>query len=179
MHRVISRTKGYFSNVRKSAWHYKLVDDIFDGRVGGKACTYYWVKLPITLLAVGALAVLYAIVITVFWLSGRVPVNFDDPTYLTPYKTTRSGKKVRFAPWEILTLVALAFALYFFVWVNQTAGVITTAVLVGLMTGGFLFIFLVRNEATRGLRAELKSAWDRVCPNLTIVEVSEKKGSES
>ncbi len=135
---LLSALKYNLSYIKPSTWHYRLVKELFGEYHASKskACTYYWLKLPSSLLVLGFLAVvvsILAVFTAVFgWLLGWDPM-FRDPkegewdpyqaekaefkrTHLGeyrvrylfyPYKRTRKGGYKKFAPWEILGLVLL------------------------------------------------------------------------
>ncbi len=196
-----SWAKNYLSHVRETSWHYKLVKSVWGQKAPeGKACSYYWLKLPSSLLALAGLFLFVVIFGTLVigggWFFGFIPTIFktEDPylkSYLAdhyrepswyPYGYTSKGKKRHIFPWQV-ALVGIFFALsYYLGFENQTAGAVV-GISTGSVVGGFLvlgvFIFLIskswKTPALVSARKSVKSAWDKACPPLVVEPASESK----
>ena len=188
---LLSRVKDSLSHVKASTWHYKAVHEIWGWRANeGKACTYYWFKLPTSLLALLMLIILGAIITVAAWFVGRTPTWFktEDP-YLTDYKRelcypygyTSKGKKRHVMPWWFGLVALFAGVFYYLAIANPVVGLITISV-IGSMIGGVLILALLvfgitKNWNTPGAanaRAKVKTAWDRACPPLVVVKNNEE-----
>lgn len=110
------------SVIKESSWHWKITRTTFGKHAYGKVVTYYFIKVPLSLVGHAlALAILVgliairAIVALVFWFVGYTIDDLDSITdididigmlYLyTDYKHRRNGTKMRFAPWEFTVLL--------------------------------------------------------------------------
>ncbi len=200
---ALKKLKGRLSHVKSSSWHFQFVEMVWkEGARNSKACSYYWVKFPTSMLIVLLVLCLVGVVYPVGWFLG-FQFKFSAPKsgeyneggeLFYPYKTTRKGKKVRFAPWEIamgicwaLIVILVAHHLVF----NDPAlgvGILTYGALtVALVTLCVLLWPVLRKKATssdrprlrlfsfRGsidnrLTRNLSSFWDRVCPKLIVDE---------
>ncbi len=198
--------KNYLSHIRKTSWHYKLVHGIWGSKTSGKACTYYWLKLPSSALAYMGLIIL-VIVFGIFvlgggWFFGYVATTFktEDPFLKNwlethkdslghepgwyPYRYTSKGKKRHVLPWQVVLTLGSVVAIWYFGVQNQNAGIIT-GIVVGITVSGVLFlaaiVFLIskswRMSVVRSVGSAINSAWDKACPPL-IVE-PETKQSET
>ena len=196
--RFLTRVKAHFSTVSANAWHYRVTTALWkpkrvDGR---KACSYYWIKLPTSLLAlpfmlvmVGFIAIIGGIIVVVGWFVGYIPTFIgdqerakefvgDDAFY--PYKTWPSGKRRRVLPWEVAAPVVSLGTIYYCGFVNRDVGIIVGLVLVGLLLGILVGAILYaisskwKHSGIQDQRTKIKSAWDKVCPPLTVIEASKK-----
>lgn len=192
---LLSRAKDSLSHVRTSTWHYKAVREIWGWRANeGKACTYYWFKLPLSLLAFLVIAAICALITIFAWFVGRTPTWFktEDPELrwykkyknemFYPYGYTSKGKRRRVMPWWLGLVTLFAGLVYYLAIVNPVLGLITIYVM-GSVIGGVLFLALLvfgitknwNNPGVANARAKVRAAWDKACPPLVIVENGEKE----
>jgi len=192
MFKLLEQLKHRLSHVRAGSWHWKATKRIFESYAYGKACTYYWFKLPLSLLAlliitvvwvvISALGVLYVVLgwICGFRLGGKVfdtnhsvleSLNYYD------YKERPDGTKARFAPWEIILIPVLIWLVWFLAFVRSDIGKITLYMLVGILSGSLIVYFITASWKLPLIvqaRANVRAAWDKICPVLVVVENQEE-----
>lgn len=200
---VINRLKKRAARVNSESWHYNLVTHVWKrtlkkGKV--KACKYWWVMLPTSLVSLGLVAVTVAITFVVVYsatfFAGR-RMNLDDTPYgppedFFPYKQRSDGAKVRFAPWEIVTPIAILALLYLrgqAIW-NWVSGLFDenihfilkvlmyTGIVVGILfvigLAVFFFIKGWKHPMISGARSmatqSVDSGWSKLCPPLEVIK---------
>jgi hypothetical protein len=195
MMKMLIKVKDRLSHVSADSWHWKITKEIFGSKAHGKTCTYYWFKVPLSMLALTALVIitfLYhtcrIITVVVMWFFGRtfnanisnLDMGVTEGYNYTDYKEHRDGSRYRIAPWEIALFPVLAWLVWFLAVVHPQAGkiallvvaaVVTVMVLIYLISVTWKFVPIAR------ARAEVKAAWDKVCPPLYI-DYTEKKASK-
>ena len=173
--------KRRLSRVREDSWHYRLTAQLWDNDEKklsrSKACTYYWVKLPSTMIAASLFfGAIFILVMPLGWIAGFRPV-IDEHDLFLPYKTTKSGKKRLVAPWQVL-LVGLALgSLYYLALINQSAGMIALVVSVGIVMIALLAVLLWKLFASRYARwfyHKTGYLWGYFCPQLTVIPKDEE-----
>jgi hypothetical protein len=147
--KVLSMVKYHLSHVSASSLHYRLVESFWKRRAASsKACSYYWFKLPTSLLAAGFLVLIGALVVLVGILIGvlmvfcgfwpTVGMNEDKwpaPTFFDKrarevrermsygYKRLYNGREIPVAPWQLVAGASVLYGLYFsFVTHGSTVG---------------------------------------------------------
>lgn len=197
--------KNYLSHIRETSWHYKLVHGIWGKYTSGKACTYYWLKFPSSVLAYIGIAVLVASMATfVFgggWFFGYVSTVFktEDPFLKNwldthkdsgghepgwyPYRYTSKGKKRHiFFPWQAALGGIFLALVYYLGFVNQTAGLVVGlafAIVFVLGVIGFVASKGWKTSGFRSARSVVNSAWDKTCPPLIVEPKTAPKQSET
>lgn len=191
MFRPLSWLKYRLSHVKKSSWHYSIVEDLWGKHItfaGSKTCVYYWWWLPLSLVLYLALWTLLAVIVFISVFVGRIPTFFKteneemtiysgDFTY--PYKRLPSGKRIPIALWEIALVGAVVFGIYYSFAINPMVAQIL-GVIIGAILGGIIALALIVFVITKGwsfrpiarARARVKYAWDRACPLLVVEEDS-------
>jgi hypothetical protein len=192
MLKFLDPLKYRLSHISAKSLVWRAVKYIFGRKAKGKACTFYWFKLPVSLLALAGLMLLYAIVypltyfcrtlaVTCMWLFGRnyngrffsenagttKDYNYND------YKERSDGSKFRFAPWEIALVLVAGVMIWLFGFVNPRAGLgivlwaTVVAAVIGLM---YLLSAAWKSGPIARARAAVKAAYDRACPPLVVEE---------
>lgn len=187
---MLSKLKYRLSHITSKSWHWRASHFVWSEKSQGKACTHYWVKLPLALLALLVLVVLaflYSVwrvlVVAFVWLIGfrynEDILDFDwgvsDKYNYDAYKQRKDESYKRFAPWEYVVVLLVILTIGYFVFVNQALGIIilkyglvllaSVAVLVALvytLTAGWKDDRIVR------ARQNVSAAWHRVCPPLVV-----------
>ncbi len=188
--RLIEHLKNSLSHVKETRLDYKLVEYIWgESASRGKACSYYWVKIPSSVLFLILAIVLASAVTAIGWFFGHIPTWFEteDP-YLTnyikvrrekaafyPYRYTSKGKRMHIVPWQVVTGLGVLGILYYLSIRNQDAGSevgivagVVVAAFVGLAVLCFLIVMLWQNSFTAGIRNRIGDTWDKACPPLVI-----------
>jgi hypothetical protein len=137
--KFLGRVKDRLSHVDADALHYQLTEWIWKSKAqNSKACSYYWLKLPSSLLIGGCIAIGGALVLVFmlflwgafffcgFWLSVfNSEKKHPTPAYYNSsrarmdnratygYKRLYTNKSVRLAPWEIAALLGVFYGLYY------------------------------------------------------------------
>lgn len=196
----VSWLKNYLSHVRETSWHYRFVEGLWGRNTQGKACTYYWFKLPSTFVAYILIMVILGLVSFFSWCVGYIPTWFDTKDeYLTswkngvysryyseqsfyPYGYTTKGKKRHIFPWQLITLAAIGGVIYWLGFADRSLGlavVVFSGMVLGLIVIVGLLAFLItkgwRTKAARNAGSGLKAAWDKVCPPLVVVSKTESE----
>lgn len=178
----LSQVKYKLSHVSASAWHWKAVEFIWGDRAGGKACTYYWIKIPTSLIALA-----FVVIVGGIWFLGRVAMvsvmwvlgfrfrgrltDFDqsvDRSYnYNDYKIRGDGTKNRFAPWEFLAVILGVFVVVKFPSFAVQIGLVAVALMI---LGGLVYLVskAVKIPRIARLRKEIENAWDGICPPLYV-----------
>jgi hypothetical protein len=186
MIRTLTAVKDRLSHINARSWHWKVTKEVFGKKAQGKACTYYWFKVPLSMLGLAVLAIFIALrcvcrvfFIAIMWVLGyrfnerifdleadtMLRINYDD------YKERPDGSKSRFAPWEILLVPLLAWLVWLLVVVYPSAGKVALVILLGIATGVILIYFITAASKYPPIvraRAAVNAAWDRVCPPLVV-----------
>lgn len=193
--------KNYLSHVRETSWHYRFVYDLWGRNTQGKACTYYWFKLPSTFIVTVFVFTLVGFFSLLAWCFGFVPTWFEtedpflkrymldrteyrgEPSFY-PYGYTSKGKKRHIYPWQLILIAGVVALVYYLAFVNTTFGVILGILLGGLLGGCVLLgitVFLIvqgwKTKAAKRAGSKLKVAWDKVCPPLIVVPSEPKENS--
>jgi hypothetical protein len=196
--RFLKRVKTHLSIISANAWHYQLTAALWNPkRINqSKACSYYWFKLPLSLMllpvagiAILVLVLLVAAIAIVGWFFGFIPTfvgdqeeakQYDDQGHW-PYKTWPSGKRRRVLPSEIVGAMVGVYGVYYISFVHREIGLVVGIVLVGLIVlGGFLYLISSGWDSApiQHQRSQVKAAWDKVCPPLTVVGLGHDDSSE-
>lgn len=193
--------KDRLSRVNPKSWHYKMVDDVWGTKAAGKACTYYWFKLPLAALAF-ALFVIITFVGSIGGLifgylptmvpapknpvTGFQEVPYGTGTFFYPYKTLPNGRKMPLAVWEVILLAGVGFVLYYLGFMDQELGLTILIWVLSIAIGAavvFGVIFAVsaswKNPLIARARSNLVATWNKVCPELVIEKNTEQITSES
>ncbi len=171
---AIKRFKDHLSHVDPRSWHFQVVNIIWEKRdlLNTKACTYYWLKLPIALVWAGIVCVLAGLFYSVGWFFGFQPVEatfnrtlreesfYRSDTYL-PYKTDHNGDKKRIAPWEVVISFIVLFVLAYHV-LAYSSTFFWLVILAIKVFGGL--------AALVGIGYFVRKNWDNVCPTLVILD---------
>lgn len=182
---LLSNVKNKLSHVKETTWHYKAVKSVWGWNTGGKACTYYWFKLPSSFVVLGALMVLGAIITVISWFFGQTPtwIKPTDPeleyyhkssSYLFyPHGATSKGKRRHILPWWFGAAGGVILGIYYLAVMQPAIGLIVAVVALAVLILGGAIYLLANNWDSPGLtnaRANLKAAWDKACPPLEVVE---------
>jgi len=187
---MVNNLKNRFSHVSADSWHWELTETFLGEKAQGKACTYYWFKLPLalTLYAITVIcAVLQfacrAVFIAMAWFlgfrfRGKVFGDVTDDRNYQKYKVRRDGSKSRFAPWELILIPISAWWFWLAAIVYPDVGkamllalVIATilTVLIYFVTKGWKYPPIVK------ARASVDTVWAKACPPLVIEKTETKK----
>lgn len=186
------KLKYNLSHIRDSDLHYRLVKTVWGSLALGHSCTYYWIKLPISLLLwaigggfVGVILLLITIalgfcgfVVTLFPSTAPELKGYTTRTHLAyPYGTLPNGKKLPVVPWQIALVLAALWALYYLVFQDPALGLIVeSSVLmgaIGLAIGATAVFFLtkgIKSEPIQQARKDFAGVFDRICPPLVIAK---------
>jgi hypothetical protein len=183
---LLSKTKYRLSHINANSWHWRLIHLIFEDRAYGKSCSYYWIKFPLSLLAIVILFVLAVILwfiqlATIFfmWFFGITfkysPLNseedFWDSNNYYGYKMRKNERRIHIAPWEPISVALLGSILYSLVYKNINFLLIILLVLAGFLLVA-LFIYVItstwKNPVIKRARANVKNSWDKACPPLIV-----------
>jgi len=180
--------KHRLSHPKENSLHFQATKTFWSNNTYGKACTYYWFKLPTALLlwTVACIFLFVGSVIGAFF--GFVSSLFEPgeerlrwyhkTQWFYPYKTLPSGRRIPVAPWEIAVIVAVCYAIYYLALVDQGAGKVSLLVLVGVAV--FCSIVFAISKSWRhpllvGTRSGVsrswnmaRAAWNKVCPELEV-----------
>jgi hypothetical protein len=158
----ITQFKKWASHINATSWHYKLVSTFWEKKSRNtKACTYWWLLLPSSVLAFAiTLLLLYLIFLPVGWFLGFKYKPSSEATeegeLFYPYKQDSRGKKKRFAPWQILTpliiSVVCAFIMiqYWLVVLSIAAIAIRVLLFLLMCVGFFLILAFILFLLTKG-----------------------------
>lgn len=188
---VLNKVKNQLSHIQDTDWHFKVVNEFwnFKGGDAGKACTYYWFKLPFAMLAWCVVGLMIIIACAGGLLLGFIPTlgfktsNEEMQMYYIhsmfyPYKHLPNGTRVPVAPWEIALAAALLYGVYYLAFVDQGFGIVVGAILLGIgLLGSILWAVSSNwnNPLLADSRSAVSDAWNKVCPNL-VVEHVDKEG---
>lgn len=185
MLRFLGRIKERLSNIKDTDWHYQVVELPFHDAENGKACSYYWLKLPFALLwwcflcivavmlFVGGL--FFGYVVTFFPTKNIEFASIHDNKVFYPYKRFPNGKRMPVAPWEVVALIGVLSAVYYLAVVDREAGIITAGILLTFpVLAGVLWVLTKawKNPVVAGARSNLTALYNRVCPDLHVEHVS-------
>ncbi len=172
----LAKLKRYLSEIDASTWHYRITESVWGERRlrRGKACTYYWFRLPLAILA--AILVFAVIIpsgaVVGYFLGFRIRLKDDGSKELfCRYKRNSRGQRVLFAPWEASMVGAAIVAIYYLAFLNHGLGVLILMIALGiaalaLVLGTILYSW--NHPIARRARWSIADAWDQVCPNLVI-----------
>lgn len=178
--------KARLSHIKPTSWHYRAVTEIWGAQrlLNSKACAYWWVKLPTSLLVYAMMSVLLGIIWGVGWFAGYHPNFHDGPRPNYPYKERPDGTRVRFAPYQIAIPFAILGMLYYLVVYNPMLGMILlsiglwaigTATVIALIVLVLVGLYRIWTSApTLGIRETLATLWDKACPILVVDEPSDR-----
>lgn len=168
------------SHVRENSWHFQAARGIWEHRAYGKACTYYWFKLPSALFLWFVMCFFFVLVCVVGAFFGFVPTLFPASEEMRhhqrsgafyPYKTLPNGKRFRVAPWEIVAGICFIFVVYYLAMVDQALGLWVGEALLAFIAF-CVFIFVISkgwvSPPIRNARLSLKAALSGVCPDLEV-----------
>jgi hypothetical protein len=189
----LARIKAHFSTVSTNAWHYRVTTAVWKPQRinGSKACSYYWFKLPTSILAIPLalvatvfMVILAGVILVGGWFTGNIPTFMGGAESVErpengfyPYKTWPSGKRMRVLPWEVVAPIVLLGGIYYCSFDKPDIGKVVGLVVVGLLLlSGILYAISSnwKSSAIQYQRGKVKSAWDKVCPQLTVVETNKK-----
>ncbi len=183
---LVSHLKEKARRVRKTSWHFKVVESLWGHRVWHtKACKYWWIMVPTSLFVLGLVYLIGGIMYTVGFLLGYAPrpeskkYSSSDDRMFMPHGELPSGRKWPWyiQPWFMLAVFAVFwFAVSFpetFWW---TVGWIVKIVVVVVLVG-FVVYLLGKGWNLPGFRAgrrtvrrQISGVWDKVCPSLVVVQ---------
>lgn len=159
----IKTLKERFSHISPDSWHYQLVAAVWEYRLEGKACSYWWFKLPSSVLA--------GLVLLLFWIClaigatflGHLPNIKEVDTF--PYKILPNGKRYPLAPWEVFVVAALLVFVNYLIWRDENF-----LLKLGLAAGATALIVLLFLTARHlhPIANLAKSGWNKACPTLTV-----------
>lgn len=185
---LLATLKYKLSHVSARSWHYRFVKSFWGPRAAGKACTYYWIKLPSTFLVAGlALIILLFLTIVVGFFGFVLDLKKEDKELFYPYKTLPSGRKVPVAPWEIVGGIGVLYALYYLAFVDRSLGMLVGLAVLALFILAVLSFVLIKIWQSETLRATrlatrtnlsqardgVSQAWDTLCPPLIVEDNQE------
>lgn len=181
----LSWLKHRLSHVRESSWHFQLVKEIWKaGAYDSKACSYYWFKIPSSLLLLCLGILIMGLIIIVAGFLGFVPTVFETKSPLMrsrkdgvfyPYKTLPSSKRLPIAPWEIAAMIVVLYGIYDLAVIDQQLGfwvmsvgmsLTALAMVVYLIYKIWRLSFFVNLRSKAGFSAS--QTWDGVCPKLVV-----------
>jgi len=187
---MITKLKYRLGHVSDKSWHWKVTEFVYGRRAQGKACTYYWFKVPTSVIAYAALAAVASVLqgvrilyIVVAWIFGYRFIgklfDLDDEITcqrnFTDYKERPDGTRFRFAPWEYLLLPLSVWVLgtlifeYFDMTVKIIAWLVATSVVFSVATLTLFILSAVwQHPPFVRARARAVSAWNRACLPLVV-----------
>lgn len=188
---ILSWLKYWLSHIDDTTWHYQFTHSIWGNNTPGKACYYYWGKLPLTLIAWIVILVLGFILAVGGWFCGYVLTDFKttDPFLLSnkgendlfyPYRYTSKGKLRRIMPWQVAIVAVFGALVYYLSVLNPEVGIrigvvaLVVAVLVTVV-GGLIFLISSNwnSPIVSSARSNVVAAWNRSCPEM-VVETSKE-----
>src|SRR4030065_1364841 len=155
MFKILVTLKDKLSHINAKTWHYQATLLIFGKKAEGKACTYYWFKLPlslIVLLIVAIIAVFFlsirGLIILLAWFFGyRFRGEFLDMDNgvtsswsYTDYKERKNGSSYKIAPWELLIFPFAVWLVWLLAIVHPNIG-ITILIGLGVLTAVTILIY--------------------------------------
>ncbi len=172
--------KNRLSHINSNDWHFQAVEFIWNDKARGKACTYYWFKLPVSLIVFAVLCVLMVVICTIVPFFGFIPTFFptkneamlresNEHTY--PYKRLPNGWKMPVAPWELAAAAGALAGIYYLAFIDQGLGAILGLIVLALAVFVAIIYGISRswsNPLIAGARANVKAAWDKTCPELEV-----------
>lgn len=172
---MLKGLKYKLSHVSEASWHFRAAESVWDERArDSKACTYYWIWLPTSLIVLAVAVLIMGVFFTISWFFGFVPRSGGTNIFM-PYKTSQQGEKKRVAPWEVVTVVSLGLSGGILAQVYPLKAIevfitflMVSAALLGL---GVVIYFVGRSWKSPlmvSLRLNVTNAWDRVCPPLVV-----------
>ena len=194
---ILSWLKESLSHVRESTWHYQMVHGIWGDRTRGKACYYYWLKMPSSVVAWPIVIVVAFVLVSLFtviaWFVGYIPTLFetedDNLNAITPkdamfypYGYTSKGVRRRVMPWLVAfwlgvlaVIAAFGWLIYYWSTVNQSAGIDAGLKAAIFAAGSVICVIawyvLTRKSSQTFLLSRsswLVSRWDGICPPLVV-----------
>lgn len=184
--------KNRLSTIRSDSWHLKLTSIIWKNADKGKACTYVWFRFPTAVVALFIVAIVaafvvvfrFAIVFVARLFGYRYNLSIRDleddisnSSSFTRYQDQHieEGPK-NSAPGKYLSILPIAAAIYYLAVVQPYIGIAVVLVAM-LLAIAALVIFVI----TKGwkfppivyVRAQVVAAWDKVCPQLVVIDPDE------
>ncbi len=191
------------SHISDTQLHYKIIKPWYTIDKT-KACSYWWFKLPTSLLGWAVLGVLAAFFCLVGLFIGYVPAYFGSAQQkehlahgdlFLEYKELPGGYRVRFAPWELILMALFVWGCFALVidqrlfggisyvsggFVSLLPDLISALLILVLATAIFAFVVLSAYKIW-GLRiwrrgcSLLVAKWDALCPTLVVEHKGKKK----
>ena len=192
----ISWVKNRLATISTNSLRYRFATILFSENkiANSKACTFYWVLLPTTTIAVVVFGALLAIIVSISWLFGYTPTFFKDKglspnqpfstNYTEPgnsksaayrYKYhPRSGKASRFAPWQFLLPLLVAGILVFNIGIfaQITEFFVTTRYIWLAIALAFASFYALGKLFIRHYN-KISSRWNNICPPLVVEQETE------
>lgn len=184
----LDKLKYSLSHINSKTWHWRLTKRVFGRKASGKACTYYWFKLPLSILGLACLIILIplrylcrVIVISHKWFWGyrfnEKMFDLDESVFESynymDYKQRLDYTSFKIAPWEIAMIPFFVLLVLYLIFIDPDLGKdLSVVVLVCILILG---IFYVGTRSWKlkpivNARTAVKNAWDRVCPPLVVEE---------
>ena len=181
---MLNTLKFRLSHISSDSWSWRLVRWAFGDSVAeGKACTFYWFKLPgavLWLVIVSLYEVVLHWAVRAFWkflawffgyqFKGKVfdySIKLLGSRNYRDYKEQADGNYKETAPWQI----AFGLFAFYLIFVNPSAGLRTLGliafiaailIVVWFSDGGY------KSPAIKNAKRQVKNAWDKVCPPLVV-----------
>lgn len=151
----ILRTR--LTNINANSWHFKITEDVWGNNAYGKACPYWWYKMPSAIpthyFRVALKGALIAFVMLCFAVGAFV--GFMTKFHRYPdggwsfescdYKVWPSGNKMLLAPWEIALGVATATA-YLYIWLADASDGIKVTLFAAVAFPIILLVLIARRK---------------------------------
>lgn len=171
----IRRLKERLGTVRKRSWHFQATEMVWGSRAsGGKACTYYWVKLQSSLVYIILIfSVSYFIIGPIMLFLGFYPGFYpwakDEEAgnnFNYDYKRLPGGRRMPFAPWEAAASLGVLAGIYYLAFVNPDLGIMILGLGLIIAACCALAYAVIKSP----IRKFIARVWDKACPPLVVVE---------
>jgi hypothetical protein len=199
---ALGNLKSRLAKVRSTSWRYKLVKSIWGSRTyDAKACVFYWIFIPTSLLVYLGIAILYVILVPLILIVGTpialiagfypVPKNIltmSGPPFKSYIHKNNEWRKVtnkqeveygytprykyvkptKMAPYKFMgpAIVGLLLLYAAFTVEWSVLSDIWQWIALGLGVGILIMVvaFLLQKN-----RSHVKSGWNKLCPDLEVV----------